>query len=395
MKVLVVGNVHIYKTLDGKYYTPSVYGYDFFKRYLNVFEEVRLAAKTKHVDNIDVSKHLLVSGPNLEIFELPWYQGFRDMIKNIFKLIPRYMQAWKGCDCYIFRVAQIESYFAYIFAKKKPFAVEVVNACASFDGINIILKELNLNIFKHIIKKANGVSYVTNKYLQNLYPSKVAKFGESAICFESNYSSIDIAENDIKTVRKHTNKQLENIRIVHTANAICGETKGHRTIIEAIKYIKEKGYIANVCFIGDGPSLSYFKDYVKTMNLSEQISFIGRLNSKKAVFDELQKHDLFVFPSYSEGLPRVIIEAQAAGLPCICSNVGGIPELIDSKYLFDPLDVEGFANTIIRLINNPSEMEEMSKANIENAKKYTKEIMTEKRNEFYGKLRKLVENKNK
>jgi glycosyltransferase involved in cell wall biosynthesis len=392
MKVLVVDNAYIYRTPDGKYYTPAIYGYDFFQRYLNVFEEVRFAAKTKHVDSIDVSKHLLVSGPNLEIFELPWYQGFRDMIKNIFKLIPRYMKAWKGCDCYIFRVAQIESYLTYIFAKKKPFAVEVVNDPASWDDMHWLFKSLNLKMFKYMINKANGVSYITKKYLQDRYP-KEKKF-RNQFYFEASYLTLDIDTSSIKHPKKFS-EITKNINIVHVSNIIGDEKKGHKTVIDVVKKLIESGYNANVKFIGDGPGVSFFKKYTNELNLSQNINFVGRIYDKFELLEEISKCDLFLFPSHSEGLGRVNIEAQAAGLPCLASNVGGIVELFDNKYLFDPLDVEGFANKIIRLINNPSEMEEMSMANIENAKKYTKEIMIEKRNEFYGKLRKLVENNNK
>ena len=65
---------------------------------------------------------------------------------------------------------------------------------------------------------------------------------------------------------------------------------------------------------------------------------------------ELKKNDVFIFPSKSEGLPRAVIEAMAVGLPCLSTPVGGIPELIDEEYLFDPLDEMGFTNAIKRFL---------------------------------------------
>jgi hypothetical protein len=94
-----------------------------------VFEEVCFLVKTKYVDSIDTDNYLLTSGEGLEIFELPWYQGLKAMLRLMDKLILRYRKACDGCDCYIFRIAQIESYLTFMLGKKrgKPFAVEVVN----------------------------------------------------------------------------------------------------------------------------------------------------------------------------------------------------------------------------------------------------------------------------
>ena len=101
--------------------------------------------------------------------------------------------------------------------------------------------------------------------------------------------------------------------------------------------------------------------------------------------------DLMVFPSKSEGLPRTIIEAMAVGLPCISTNVGGIPELLDHKYLFSPPDVEGFAAEVCRLIDNPKELEKMSRENSKRAKDYSSDVLTERRTTFYKKLKSCVE----
>jgi glycosyltransferase involved in cell wall biosynthesis len=394
MKVLVTDNAHLYRTIDGKYYTPSIYGYEFFQRYLNVFDEVRFVSKTKHVDSIDKEKFLLLSCEGLEIYELPWYQGIRGLLKNIFKLTSKYRKVCDGCDCYIFRVAQIESYLTYIFAKrrKKPYALEVVNDPAAFTNMKGVFRWLNVNMLKFMIKKANGVAYVTQNYLQQLYPSRARREGESENYFESSYSSIDLSEGDIQKKHKKFQGSTSEFKIIHIANSIVGDLKGHKTLIKATKIVTEKGYNISVCFVGDGVSTSEFKEYANKLGITDNIHFIGRLHSKADVMKKLDESDLFVFPSYTEGLPRVIIEAQAVGLPCLATPVGGTPELLSEKYLFQPNDSENFAKMIIHLINNPDELEQMSKDNIVVAKKYTKEKLTEKRNRFYSKLYNISRN---
>lgn len=100
-----------------------------------------------------------------------------------------------------------------------------------------------------------------------------------------------------------------------------------------------------------------------------------------------------LFPTKIEGLHKCIIEAQAVEVPVISTPVGGIPELIEEKYLRQSDDVEGFAELVSRLIENPQELEEMSKKGLENARKYTDSTLTARRSEFYAQLRERAESR--
>lgn len=63
--------------------------------------------------------------------------------------------------------------------------------------------------------------------------------------------------------------------------------------------------------------------------------------------------DVFVLPSISEGLPLVILEALATGVPVVASRVGGIPDVVINEYnglIVEPRDVEGFAKAILRIL---------------------------------------------
>jgi len=391
MKVLVVGNAHLYKTPEGKYYTPTIYNNEFFQRYLNVFEEVRFVAKTKYVKELDEDKYIALDDQRIEIYELPWYKGMKEMVLNIGELIKRYRRVADDCDCCIFRIAQIESYFSYIFSKnfRKPIAVEVVNDPETFTSVKHIFKWFNIKMFNRLIKKANGVSYVTKNYLQERYPSTSRIKRESVHYFESYYSSIDLKSEYIGQAKEYPSSN-ETFEIIHVANSINGNTKGHKTLIEAVKYIVEDGYEVKVCFIGDGSAVKNFEQYAKDLKVAKYIDFIGRLNSKEAILNRLTTSDLFVLPTYMEGLPRSIIEAQAVGLPCLSTPIAGVPELLNQKYLFPPQSSSDFAREIIRLINNPEELNQMSATNIEVAREYTQENLTKRRTEFYSKLRDLV-----
>ena len=114
------------------------------------------------------------------------------------------------------------------------------------------------------------------------------------------------------------------------------------------------------------------------------------LSSSDAVRERLKKADIFVFPTQAEGLPRGILEAMAGGMPVLSTPVGGIPEVLEKRYMFDPLDAEAFANAVYRLMDDPSELNKMSRHNFSVAENYKNTILQERREQFYKKLKALV-----
>ena len=94
--------------------------------------------------------------------------------------------------------------------------------------------------------------------------------------------------------------------------------------------------------------------------------------------------DIYVHPSRSEGLPRTIIEAISRATPCICSNVGGIPELIDGQYLFsykDGMPEKKLANLVACM--NKEEMRRQAIQNFKKAQEYAPKMLEKKRNSFF------------
>ena len=142
----------------------------------------------------------------------------------------------KGCDCYIYRVAQIESYLTYLLGRRnrKAYAVEVVNDPSTFVDVVGIFKRINIKMLKIMASKANGASYVTENILQELYPSRSKLTGESESYFEEHYSSVELYESDLKGARKYK-ETIRKMKIVHTWNVINSDTKGHTTVIDGLK----------------------------------------------------------------------------------------------------------------------------------------------------------------
>ena len=93
--------------------------------------------------------------------------------------------------------------------------------------------------------------------------------------------------------------------------------KNHRFLIDIFSALQKKNSTAQLFLIGDGDLQKQIQDQVSGLALTESVRFLG---SRNDIPDLLQAIDVFVFPSLYEGLPVTVIEAQAAGLPCVLSD---------------------------------------------------------------------------
>lgn len=394
MNVLVYADAHLYKTKDGKIWAKTVYGYEFWKRYLNTFESIIVMTRVQCVDAENVEGYLESSGPKVSFIELPMVLGSENKLRYIIefpKIVKIVQNSIKSMDCGIFRVPAVMGYIVlhYFMKTGKPFSMELVSDPFLIVG-NKIERKLMGEYLKRIVRKANGVSYVTQYYLQNILPSYAGMHGENERYFESYYSSIDLKEEYFSTPRDYI-RHDGSFRIIHISTHMNNDRKGHKVVIDVTRRLKELGYDIQTFLIGDGTKRKEFEEYANLRGLSDVINFVGILSSKEEIRDWLLNSDLFLFPSTAEGVPRSIIEAMAVGLPCISTPIGGIPELLSREYLVEPGDIEGFVNKIAHLLDNRRKLNEMSIENIERARHYESSILQARRDNFYSKLKDLAQ----
>lgn len=129
-------------------------------------------------------------------------------------------------------------------------------------------------------------------------------------------------------------------------------SKNHKFLIEVFSQIKNKEKNAKLLLVGSGPLEKEIKQHVFEMRLKEDVIFLGNRKDMDRIY---QAMDVFVFPSLFEGLGIVAIEAQAAGIPVVCSE--GLPPdakvspLYKKMYLAD--SKEKWANEAIKIAKNP------------------------------------------
>jgi glycosyltransferase involved in cell wall biosynthesis len=150
------------------------------------------------------------------------------------------------------------------------------------------------------------------------------------------------------------------------------EGKGLRELLAGFNDLQsERFYELELKIAGDGSILSELMQCNKNVN----VTFCGKLN-RNEVFDFLDGINLFVFPSSSEGFPKVVLEAMATGLPIITSNVSILPELVETNncgLILDEISSKAIVSSILDVLSDPVSYKLYSLNSIKTAQKYTME----------------------
>jgi glycosyltransferase involved in cell wall biosynthesis len=130
--------------------------------------------------------------------------------------------------------------------------------------------------------------------------------------------------------------------------------KGVQDLISAFSKIKETVPEAKLLIVGDGPYRANLENLAQQTDCAGNILFLGQQNQNE-VIDVLSGTDIFVNPSYSEGLPTSVMEAASIGLPIIAADVGGTSEIItadETGILIKAGDVRQLTKELLRLCAN-------------------------------------------
>ena len=132
------------------------------------------------------------------------------------------------------------------------------------------------------------------------------------------------------------------------------EQKGHRMLLGAIPKVLDISPRAVFAMAGDGPLMPEFAELAAPHVESGAVRLLG---ARTDVGDLLAAADLFVLPSLFEGLPLVLLEAMAAGLPCVATRIGGTEDAVldgETGWLAAPGNVDDLARAVIEALSDPA-----------------------------------------
>jgi colanic acid/amylovoran biosynthesis glycosyltransferase len=192
-----------------------------------------------------------------------------------------------------------------------------------------------------------------------------------------------------KVIRKDFIQSKKRINILTVARLV--PEKGLQYALRALKITIDNLKDINVFYtiVGDGPEKDKLIALANNLNISDFVNFKGSLSQSDALL-EYKNSDIFLLTSIAEALPTVLLEASAAGLAVVSTNVGSVDEIIDdgiNGFLVADLDVDALSDRLYSLAVNPELRSEMGKCGRDHViKNYNENVLNEELVQLYKKV---------
>jgi glycosyltransferase involved in cell wall biosynthesis len=396
MRLLFAYSANFKKDEFGDYYTGGSIKEEMWSRYTSISDELNIISRLdkciykkeqamKNFNSFDDSNKNFTPIPNLrsgiiDFFNIKKRTEFSKSIKvNVI-----------NNDFIIARLPSNVGSASIKYARKykKPYLVEVVG-CPWDAYWNHSLKGKLIAPFmywitKKNVKNADYVLYVTNKFLQQRYPSKGKTLGCSDVALPP--LSIEVLEQRLNKIKQMSDDKPI---VIGTTAAVDVRYKGQEYVIRAISKLNSEGYNFEYHLAGGGNS-NYLTYVAEKFNVADKVKFMGSLPHEE-VFAYLDNIDIYIQPSKLEGLPRALIEAMSRGCPSIGSDVGGIPELLNEDFIFHNGSIDEICCLLKKMRRNV--MIKEAKRSFHKAKEFDGQLLNDRRTAFYREFSKKVNNK--
>jgi glycosyltransferase involved in cell wall biosynthesis len=373
----------------GVLYVDSVTDHGFWQRYLDVFDRVTIVARVKNVAQLP-DGWLVASGERVDYCALPYYEGLGNFLRTALRYVSEMRRIARAQGAFLLRVPGISGNILWIQLRllRKPFAVEVVGDPQ--DALSPLVwnqwwikpvRWLSVRLQQWQCRTASaGAAYVTEHTLQKRYAGAPAA---------PSYSISDVRLEDFLPEAGFVREQAvcRNLLFVGSLAALY---KGQEILLRALHQSRRAGLDMELVMVGDGRYRSALENLTEELGLRDCVRFVGQLAGTQDLLHWLRWAHLFILPSYTEGMPRAMIEAMACGLPCLGTAVGGIPELLPPEDLVRPGNVAELAVKIREVATDQDRLRRMSERNAAKAQKFHPEVLRAKRIGFYQQVRRLT-----
>ena len=394
MTILVALEARFVRAPDGRIAsTNGVDAYAFWRRYLDVFDHVLVAARTEPVR--DASGLASVEGPGVELRALPSYRGPWAYLRRRRDLGRAMRAALADADVLCLRAPGPIAGAAWRSRGDRPYGVEVVGDPSESLGPGTVRSLARVPARAALVRDlgamcrdAVAVSYVTRDALQRRYPTAAWTTSYSSIDLpdEAFASDGELVARTARARRSGKGTAADPWRIV-SVGTLAQHYKGHDVLIDAVALAVARGLAVELTIVGDGR----YRAELEARAGGARVRFVGQLPPGGPVRALLDAADVFVLASRAEGLPRALIEAMARGVPGLGTRVGGIPELLPDDRLVPPGDPGALTQAILRLCSPATDLGELGRRDHAIARGYHARVLGERRREFYRRLRRAAE----
>lgn len=370
---------HIITQSGNKYYSSGGLNEVIISRYRQLCDEFCLGTRSNPARSINNLSYV-GSAEEIGFVPIPNLASFRPSnYKKAYNLIS---EAVNNNDFIIVRLPSIIGFIATYIAKKRrvPYLIELVgcpwDSYSNYSAVKGRLIALPFFIItRFLIKNSDCVLYVTKFFLQKRYPTNTI----NTIGCSDVELIIDSRIYKERMIRIASEKDTITIGMIGSLEA---KYKGFDTVIKALHHLKKQSKTNYRLKIVGGGNSAKIKKYCQEFGVQDMVEFKGTLPHPVGIFNWLDTVDIFLQPSRVEGLPRALVEAMSRGCACIGSDVGGIPELLDSSAIHPKNDFKKLA-TLIHKYSDREMMKNQSVNCFSKAKEYDKLKLDPMRTAFY------------
>lgn len=207
-------------------------------------------------------------------------------------------------------------------------------------------------LYRHFIKRAKRIICVS-EMVRRSYVESFPTYADRYVTILNGVRVEDFEDLPPRPECCADFKLAPEVRLIGTVGRMTA-VKNQRLLIEALYLLRAKGTEAHLAIIGEGELREELAVYAGDLGVSEYVSLVKETRNISEFYGAL---DVFCLSSDSEGIPLTLLEAMAAGVPVVSTEVGGIPEVIEdgvNGYLVPPGSPESLAKRVDEILLNPA-----------------------------------------
>jgi glycosyltransferase involved in cell wall biosynthesis len=353
-----------------------------WQHYLAFADHVTVASRSKELTGSPSERLTAAARAGVSFQPIPSLSGPRIRFSNRRAGAARLRELVERADALVARLPSEIGTLAVEVAERasKPFAVELVTC--TWDALwnygtwqGKVYAPISWWQTRRVVRRAPFVLYVTQEFLQRRYPTR----GQSVGC-----SDVELPELDPTVLER----RLENIGAagrpvrIGTIAALTVRFKGVQTALAALGRNRDRLPPFELHVLGAGDPEPW-RQLARRHGVEGETHFDGTLPPGAPVHDWLDALDLYIQPSFQEGLPRSLVEALSRACPAIGSTAGGIPELLADECLHRPGDVRRLGELIVAAVADRDRQAAQARRNFDVARRYEKRVLDRVRTGFW------------
>ncbi|MBL8877774.1 MAG: glycosyltransferase family 4 protein [Phycisphaerales bacterium] len=344
--IIVITDHHFEQTTDGCWVNLGL-DYEYFQQYLAQFREVRVLARVASVAAHDPSWRR-ADGPGVTFVSVGHYRGLGSMLRALPRTWRAVRTALRAADYYAIRGGGGVCTLSWLWLRwhRRPYALQCVGSPR--EGI-LLTTKFRFAWFKQFLSRigtwigrrqaagAACTAYVSQALARQLPPGP----GRPHFFF----SDVALNAEIVTAPRPVQSFRADPLKIISIGR--LSPEKGYDVLLDALRKLDERGrrrWTADI--IGPGADLQALREKADRWGLGDRVTFAGPVQWGPELFARLDRAELYVLPSLTEGMPRALLEAMARGLPVVATRVGGVPDLVDDRVLVPPADADALATAI-------------------------------------------------